>query len=120
MQGTAAQMAGPMMAIFWIIYLAIIIFFIIVFWKIFVKAGKPGWAAIIPIYNIIVLLQIIGKPVWWIILLFIPIVNIVIYIIMLIELAKKFGMPGWHWILMLLFGIIYFPILAFGSAKYKA
>lgn len=103
-----------------IIYLALIIFYIIVWWKIFVKAGKPGWAAIIPIYNIIVFLQIVGKPLWWIILLLIPIVNLIISIIVLIELAKKFGKPEWHVILMLLFGFIYFPVLAFGSAKYKA
>ena len=103
-----------------IIYLAILVFYIIVWWKIFVKAGKPGWAAIIPIYNIIVLLQIVGKPIWWIILMLIPIVNLVISIIVFIELAKKFGKPAWHWILMILFGFIYFPILAFGDAKYKA
>jgi len=103
-----------------IIYLAIIIFFIIVWWKIFVKAGKPGWAAIIPIYNIIVFLQIVGKPLWWIILFLLPVVNLIISIICLIEFAKKFGKPEWHVILMLLFGIIYFPILAFGDAKYTA
>ena len=103
-----------------LIQLAIAVFYIIVWWKIFVKAGKPGWAAIIPIYNIIVMLQIVGKPIWWIILLLIPIVNIVIMILVCIELAKKFGKPAWHWILMILFGFIYFPILAFGDAKYKA
>ena len=54
-----------------IIYFAVVILVIASFWKVFTKAGKPGWAAIIPIYNIIVLLEIVGKPIWWIILFFI-------------------------------------------------
>ena len=51
-----------------IIQLAVIAFFVWVFWRIFEKAGQPGWAAIIPIYNVIVLLEIVGRPLWWIIL----------------------------------------------------
>ena len=46
-------------------------------WKVFTKAGKPGWASLIPIYNMIVLLDIAGKPAWWIVLFIIPIVNFV-------------------------------------------
>jgi hypothetical protein len=60
-------------------------------WGVFSKAGKPGWAAIIPIYNIIVLLEVADKPVWWVILFCCPIVNIVIHIIVVIEVAQKFG-----------------------------
>ena len=94
------------------------IFMIICYWKIFEKAGKPGWAAIIPIYNMIVLLEIVGKPTWWIILLFIPFVNFVILIIVTHQLSLSFGKDVGFTILLLLLGFIALPILAFGSAQY--
>jgi len=102
-----------------IIYLAIIVFIIVALWKVFVKAGKPGWACLIPIYNIFVLLQIIGKPIWWIILMLIPIVNIVIAIICSIRLAKVFGKGTGFGIGMLLLPFIFYPILGFGDAQYQ-
>ena len=87
-------------------------------WKIFTKAGKPGWAAIIPIYNVIVLLQIAGKPLWWMMLLFIPIVNIVIAVMVMISVAKAFG-KGTGFALGLLFlSPIFIPILGFSDAQY--
>lgn len=91
---------------------------IISMWKIFAKAGKPGWAAIVPIYNVIVLLEIVGRPVWWIILLIIPCVNIVINIIVCIDLAKSFGKDAGYGIGLALLSIIFFPMLAFGKAQY--
>ena len=101
-----------------ICYFAVIILMIAGMWKIFVKAGKPGWAAIVPIYNLVVLLEIVGKPIWWIILMIIPLVNIIVYIIVLIELAKRFG-KGIGFALGLLFlPFIFFPVLGFGSAQY--
>ena len=87
-------------------------------WKIFTKAGQPGWASIIPIYNVIVLLKIAGKPLWYIILLIIPLVNIVVGILVLIELAKNFGKGVGFAIGLILLPIIFYPILAFGDAKY--
>jgi hypothetical protein len=101
-----------------IIYLAILILMIASVWKIFTKAGKPGWAAIVPIYNIIVLLQICGKPVWWIILLLIPIVSLIIAIILCVALAQVFGKGVGFAIGLFLLGIVFFPMLAFGSAQY--
>jgi len=87
-------------------------------WKIFTKAGKPGWAAIIPIYNVVVLLQIAGKPLWWIVLLFIPIVNIVTAAMVMIAVAKAFG-KGTGFALGLLFlSPIFIPILGFSDAQY--
>ena len=101
-----------------ICYFAVIILMIAGMWKIFVKAGKPGWAAIVPIYNLVVLLEIVGKPIWWIILMIIPLVNLIVYIIILIELAKRFG-KGIGFALGLLFlPFIFFPVLGFGSAQY--
>lgn len=102
-----------------IISLAIFIAFIAGVWKTFVKAGKPGWASIIPIYNLIVMLEIAGKPIWWIILLLIPLVNIIFGIIVYIDLAKNFG-KGLGFALGLIFlSFIFFPILGFGDAKYQ-
>jgi len=112
--GAAAGMATGVI----IIYLIIGILMLISMWKIYSKAGKPGWAAIIPIYNIIVLLEIVDKPLWWLILMLIPFVNIVISIIVTVELAKKFGQSVGFAIGMILLSIIFYPILAFGSAKY--
>ena len=101
-----------------IIYLAFIVAIIAAQWKIYAKAGKPGWAAIVPIYNIIVLLDIVKKPVWWIVLLLIPIVNIVILIILYIQLAKVFG-KGTGFALGLVFlAPIFIMILGFGDAQY--
>ena len=104
---------------FVVIDIIIIIVLIIADWKIFVKAGKPGWAIFIPIYNVLVMLEIVGKPWWWLLLLLIPVVNIVILVMVLYNLVLKFGKPGWHTVLALIFGVIYFPYLAFSSAEYQ-
>lgn len=88
-------------------------------WKIFSKAGKPGWAAIVPIYNIIVMLEIIDKPIWWIALFFVPFANLVVAVLMNIELAKKFGKDTGFAIGMILLPIVFLPILGFGSAQYQ-
>ena len=105
--------------IFLVVQLAIIIFLIASIWKVFTKAGQPGWASIIPIYNIIVMLQIVGRPWWWILLLLIPIVNLVIFIIISIDMAKSFGKGAGFGIGLFLLGIIFYPILGFGSATYQ-
>ncbi|MDQ3819230.1 MAG: DUF5684 domain-containing protein [Acidobacteriota bacterium] len=98
--------------------LVFMIFFIACFWKIFEKAGQPGWASIIPIYSTIVLLKIAGKPWWWIFLLCIPLVNIYFVFVFAIDLAKNFGKGTGFGVGLVLLGIIFFPILAFGDARY--
>lgn len=104
-----------------VITLLIFIAWIAGMWKVFEKAGKPGWAAIVPIYNIIILLQIIGKPLWWIVLLLIPIVNLVVFIIVSMEVAVCFGKSkGWGVGLLFFLGFIGYPLLGFGDATYKA
>jgi hypothetical protein len=105
--------------LFFVFELALIVAIIAGFWKTFVKAGKPGWAAIIPIYNAIVLLEIAGKPLWWIILLLIPLVNIIVAIFVCIAVAKKFGKSDAFGIGLALLGFIFFPILGFGDAQYQ-
>lgn len=87
-------------------------------WKMFSKAGQPGWAAIIPIYNVYVLCKVVGRPGWWVILTLIPFVNIVIGIILGIDLAKSFGKDVGYAVLLILLPIIGYPMLGFGSAAY--
>ena len=111
--------AAPLVGLFFFIYFALIILVIVSMWKIFAKAGKPGWAAIIPIYNIIVLFEIIGKPAWWVVLLLIPFVNIIISIIMLSGLSKCFGRGAGTTIGLIFLPFIFYPILGFGSAQYQ-
>ncbi len=105
--------------VFMLIWLAIAVLVIAGFWKTFTKAGKPGWACIIPIYNAIVLLQIAGRPVWWIILLLIPLVNIVILIMVCIDIAAAFGKGTGFGLGLAFLGMIFYPILGFGSAQYQ-
>src|SRR5947208_11116389 len=82
---------GGMGVVGTLIYLVILVLVIAGMWKVFVKAGKPGWACIVPIYNLIVLLEIAGRPIWWIVLMLIPFVNFVVFIILGIDIAKAFG-----------------------------
>lgn len=114
----AVGLAIGIMIVYFVFILAFIFLMVISMWKIFEKAGKPGWAAIVPIYNIIVLLEIVGRPVWWILLLIIPCVNIVINIIVCIDLAKSFGKDAGYGIGLALLSIIFFPMLGFGKAQY--
>ncbi len=88
-------------------------------WKTFVKAGRPGWGAIIPFYNSYLMIKVAGRPGWWLILLFIPIVNIIIWIIIMLDVAKNFGHGVGYGILLLLFAPIMFLVLGFGSDEYK-
>jgi hypothetical protein len=99
--------------------LAIILVILAGFWKVFTKAGYPGWASVIPIYNAYILLKIAGKPGWWLLLLIIPIVNIVIAFIIAIEIAKAFGKGTGFGIGLALLGFVFYPILGFGDASYK-
>ncbi len=109
-------MPGPL---FWICWLAFMILMIAACWKIFTKAGQPGWASIIPIYNWYILCKIVGRPGWWVILLLIPFVNFIVAIILCIDLAKSFGKGVGFGIGLILLGVIFFPILGFGSAEYQ-
>jgi len=93
------------------------IFMLVTLWILFNKAGQPGWAILIPIYNILVILKIAGKAWWWIFLLMIPIVNFVFMIMVYHGISKNFGKDVGFTIGLILLGIIFLPILAFGDAK---
>lgn len=106
-------------ALFIIIPLALVVLVIVSMWKVFEKAGRPGWASIIPFYNTYVILMIAGKPGWWLLLYFIPIVNLVIMIIVMIDFARSFGKGAGFGVGLTFLSIIFMPILAFGDAKYS-
>ena len=89
---SAADSDGGGAALFFLFAIfAVAILVIVAWWKIFEKAGEAGWKAIIPIYNAIVLLRISGKPGWWVVLFFIPLVNFVVAIVVCVELASSSG-----------------------------
>jgi hypothetical protein len=98
--------------------LAVMIVVIAGLWKTFEKAGQPGWAAIVPIYNVVVMLEIAGRPLWWIILLFIPLVNFIILIIVAVDIAKAFGKGTGFGLGLAFLGFVFYPILGFGDARY--
>lgn len=106
------------MEIILVLYLGIIILSIAGTWATYAKAGKPGWASIVPIYNVIVLLEIAGKPIWWLILLFIPFVNIIVAIMIQIDVAKAFRKDSGFGLGLAFLPFIFYPILGFGSAQY--
>ncbi len=102
-----------------VVYLAIAVLFIAGSWKVYVKAGQPGWGCIIPIYNFYLLCKITGRPWWWLLLCLIPIVGAIIYIIMMIDLAKCFGRGAGTAVGLVLLNPIFMCILGFGSAEYQ-
>ena len=88
-------------------------------WKMYRKANKPGWAAIVPVYNYVVLLEIVGRPIWWILLTFVPLVNIYVAIVVALDLAKSFGKSIGFGVANFLVPFITYPILAFSkNARY--
>jgi hypothetical protein len=114
-----SQQGGGLIAgVLGLIYFVLIILTIIGLWKVFTKAGEPGWASIVPIYNLVVLLKITGKPLWWIVLCFIPCVNLVILIMLGIAMAKAFGKAEGYGIGLALLPFIFYPLLGFSDAPY--
>jgi hypothetical protein len=103
---------------FMLVALAVMVLVFVSLWKIFEKAGKPGWAGIVPIYNAIVLLEIVGRPLWWIVLLLVPCVNFVVGILLSIDVAKAFGKSPAYGVGLALLPFIFFPMLAFSDARY--
>jgi hypothetical protein len=102
-----------------VIELVLLAVVIVGLWKLFQKAGKPGWAAIIPIYNTCILIDIAGKPIWWILLMFIPFVNLVVGILVMVGLAQNFGRGTGTVIGLIFLPMLFLLILGFGSAEYK-
>jgi len=125
--GYAAQpaMAQPtvspmMMTLYGIFYFVLVASMIVSMWKIFTKAGKAGWASLIPFYNMYVSLKIAGKPGWWLLLFFVPFVNIVVMVLYIVGLAKSFGKSAAYGIFLLWFlSPIGYLMLGLGKAEYQ-
>lgn len=98
--------------------LGIVIFIIAAKWKMFEKAGQPGWAAIVPIYNYYIMTKIAGKPGYWTLLLLIPFFNLIFMIWLYNMISKSFGKDEGFTVGLVLLGIVFWPILGFGSARY--
>lgn len=88
-------------------------------WKMFDKAGKPGWASVIPIYNVIVMLEMVGRPLWWIVLFCLPFVNFIAALLLALDLARSFGKETGFAIGMIFLPFIFYPMLGFGDAQYQ-
>ncbi|MGC1373582.1 MAG: DUF5684 domain-containing protein [Candidatus Sulfotelmatobacter sp.] len=103
--------------LFWLAFGAIVI---VGGWKMFEKAGQPGWAIVVPFYNLYTMLKVAGRPGWWLILYCIPVVNLIVMIVVAIDIAKAFGQGAafGFFLLFLLCGIGYL-ILGFGDYEYQ-
>jgi hypothetical protein len=113
-----ASDTGGGLGVFWIAWLAFWILFIVAGWRLFEKAGQPGWASLVPIYNAYVMLKIVGRPAWWLILMVIPFVNFIVWIVVALDLAKSFGQGSGFGVGLVLLPWIFLLILAFGDARY--
>lgn len=122
---TDSAAAGIFGGAFLFVWLVLAVVVVVSMWKIFEKAGRPGWVSLVPIYNTWVLAEVVGKPGWWALILLaagIPVVGwiaaLVVSIILSIELAKSFGKEPAYAALLILLPVVGYPMLAFGDAKY--
>lgn len=101
-----------------LVALVVILAYPISLWKLYAKAGEPGWSALIPIYNLFIWIRIARRPVWWIVLLLFPVINFIISLVIGISFAKQFG-KDWLWgVGTILLGFVFYPLMAFGDAEY--
>jgi hypothetical protein len=114
----AASASSSSLGVVPLIPLAVLAFYIVAGWKVFAKAGEPGWGIFVPIYNLYLVCKIAGRPEWWLILFFIPLVNVVIGLIVAMDIAKAFSKSSGFGIGLWLLSFIFVPILGFGSAQY--
>lgn len=105
---------------FMIVLVLFLLFMIAAGWKVFEKAGEPGWAILVPIYNGIVMCSIAKKPWWWFLLMCIPYVGVVWVIWVTNRIAKAFGKSEGFTVGLILLGFIFWPILGFGDAEYNS
>lgn len=88
-------------------------------WKMFEKAGLPGWGAVVPIYNFVLLLRVARLPVWLLFLILFPVVNLIAYVAVNLRIARYFGKSALFSVGLMLLGFIFYPILGFGAAEYQ-
>jgi hypothetical protein len=105
--------------VFLVIWLIVMVAVAAGAWKVFEKAGEPGWSALVPFYNAFVFARIAGREPLWGALLLIPCVNFITLPMVCIDVARKFGKDTIYGIGLAFLGIIFFPMLGFGSAQYN-
>lgn len=109
-----------MVILAYLIELALLALILAGIWKAFVKAGLPGWAGIVPIYNLYLLLLMAKRPLWWLaVLLLVPLVNIYFAVLLFIDIARLFGKSTGFGVGLALLGFVFWPILGFGDARYN-
>jgi len=118
MDDSAGIIAGAVLMVTMAVALAIVAVGIAGLWKVFTKAGQPGWAVLVPFYNVLIVLRIVGRPDIWLLFCLIPGVSVVIGIILCVDLAKSFGKDTLFAIGLILLPIVFLPILGFGDARY--
>jgi flagellar basal body-associated protein FliL len=101
-----------------LIFFAFVLVLLAASWQIFAKADQPGWAALVPIYNMVVFLKIVGRPLWWLILLFIPFINMLVPLILMHDLSRAFGKGIGFTLGLICLNPIFVLLLAFGPAQY--
>ena len=114
----AYAVAGGILIVYYIIVLALAVLILAGMWKIFVKAGKPGWGAIVPCYNLYCLFEMSFGNGWLFLLCLVPCVNVVMEIILMVKLAKAFGKGGGFAAGLIFLPVIFIPMLGFGDAEY--
>ena len=115
------SIVGFNIAIVGVVFIVLpVVLLVIPTWRIYVKAGEPGWSAIVPLFSQYTLCTVVGRPVWWLIWLLIPYVNFVFWLIFAMDLARVFSRSKGFGIGIWLLPFVFLPILGYGSAEYTA
>ncbi len=115
MLGQAAA-GGALFA--FLLFFAFIFLFVAGMWKVYAKAGAPGWGALVPVYNLYLLCRIAGRPGWWLVLFVLPIIGLIPAIVIPMDIARNFGKGIGFGLGLMFFGFFFYPILGFGSSQY--
>lgn len=115
---TSGSSGGTADLVIMLALLAVMLLTIAGMWRVFSKAGQPGWGCLVPIYNVYLMCRIAGRPGWWLIMFFLPVVNIIFSIMVVVGMAKNFGKGAGYAIGLLLLPFPFYPMLGFGGAQY--
>ena len=114
----SSESFGVVLPVFFLFLIVVVVLYIAAYWKVYTKAGEPGWGSLIPIYNVYLLCRIAGRPGWWWLLYLIPFLNIAISLVVSMDLAKAFSKSSGFGVGLWLLSFIFYPILGFGPAQY--
>lgn len=102
-----------------VLMLAVVLVMLVACWKVYEKAGQAGWKSLVPVYNMYILVLIAGKPWWWFLVLFVPVVQVAIYLLLMLALAERFGKGPLFGVGLFFVNFICFPVLAFDRSQYR-